>query len=186
MGAYTYGERSDGEITYYIDPGSNAKNDLKLALMKTRKEYGATHIVKVAVSKVWNRYTKQYDVHNQIVATPTASHQAQLEAKRVVWSKKKEAYEGSYWSYSRTPGPRKPKQLRKAPGRGKPELNELEFLEQVLSKPRCRYQRGWKGWYCPTRKSHHRTDDRKNWKSHRKDHWKVPAVSFRSLVHGTD
>ena len=172
MGGLFYSWECGRMILYHASPGPNTKNDLKLALMRYRKEYQTTHIVEVVVSKVRNRYTKQYEVHNEIVATPTDSYQAQLEKERAVWSKKEED-EQLHFPYHRTPDKHKPKRLRKNPGRCKPELDDLELLEQVLTKPRCRYQRGWKQWYRPTAKTWHRHDDHKNWKTYRKTPWRI-------------
>lgn len=170
-----------------VDPGPNYKNDLKLCLNQARKQHGATHTFKVERRKSWNYDTRSYQYEDIFVGIPTPEYLAVRKAEIRAWEEHEEAEEfyqmlfkhliedddrylgtWDYKPYRRTQGERRSKKPGKFPGRDLPDLSEEDLLEESLSQARCRYQRGWKRIYQPTRSRRYTRSDRKNWKRHTK------------------
>ncbi len=175
-------------IEVRIDPGPNRKNDTKIALMKFRRDNAATHTFRVERRKFRDYRNGGYRHEDVVVGTTTPEYEARLKAEQkerdrhqkqaefyreLFWHliEDDEAY-SEEWGYYRHPhksvGKRRERKPRNTPGRCKPDLSEEDLLEKRLSKPRSRYQRGWKGCYCPTRKTWRRHDDNKSWKANSK------------------
>lgn len=185
---YWYDSGWGSNIEVRIDPGPNRKNDTKLALNWYRKNHGVTHTFHVERRKFRDYRNGGYRHEDVVLGTPTPEYIAKQKAEQkerdrhheqaefyreLFWHliEDDEAYSDE-WGYYRHPyksvGERRERKPRNAPGRSKPDLSEEDLLEERLSNPRCRYQRGWKSIYRPTRKTWHRHDDNKSWKTHSK------------------
>ncbi len=175
----------DDRIEFRIDQGPDSKNNLKLRLMDARKQHGTTHTFNVERRKYWDYKTRSYQYDEVLVGVPTPERLATRKSELKAWEEHEEMTEfyqelfkhlienddrylgtWEHKSYKRTQGERRPKGPGTFPGRGRPDLSEEDLLEESLSQARCRYQRGWKRCYSPTRKTWHRHDDHRNWKSY--------------------
>ena len=161
------------ELELVINPGPNQGNDLKLALMYCHKKYGNNYHLSVKKDRFRDYANGGWVTKDVIIGKPRASYAAKLEREKAEaeehWQKRvEEAREESYYrSWKRVGKRKRPKGPRKHPGWGPQDLNEEEKLELELSKPRCRYQRGWKRIYLSTRQRWGRSGKR-NWKRYGK------------------
>ncbi len=184
---YWYWDYWDDRMEFRVDKGTDSKNNLKLRLMDAKKQHGATHTFCVERRKCWDCDTRSYQHYEVWVGVPTPEYLATRKAEIKAWEvaeEMREFYqklfkqlienddryldEWGYKPYKRTEGERRPKGPGTFPGRGKPDLSEEDLLEERLSQPRARYQRGWKRIYQPTRNRRYTRSDRKNWKRHSK------------------
>lgn len=187
MGYWYWDHWHNNRIEFRPDQESDSKNNLKLRLMDARKQYGATHTFKVERRRSWDFDTRSYQSYEVWVGSPTPEFLAERKAEIETYHAHEEKIEfyqelfkhliedddrylgtWDYKPYKRTQGERRPKKPGKFPGRGKPDLSEEDLLEERLSQSRCRYQRGWKDIYAPTRDRRYVRRDRKNWKRHTK------------------